>query len=77
MSYLEKNYKFMQADRYRPIAADLSNRFGGSEKIAVNRIPQLPDFSVPLELGRQENFSVFIPRHRKLASRLIEIFMGL
>jgi tyrosinase len=27
-------------------------------------------------LGRQENFSLFIPKHRKLAGRLIDIFMG-
>ena len=28
------------------------------------------------QLGRQENFSLFIPKHRKIAARLIDIFMG-
>jgi tyrosinase len=28
------------------------------------------------QLGRQENFSLFIPKHRKIAGRLIDIFMG-
>lgn len=30
-----------------------------------------------MQLGRREPFSLFIPRHRKLAARLIDIFMGL
>lgn len=29
-----------------------------------------------MELGRYENFSLFIPRHRRLAGHLIRIFIG-
>lgn len=67
----------MQVERYRPLAPDLVNKFGGNERIPVKKVQQLPDFSIPLQLGRQESFSPFIPRHRKLASKLIDIFMGL
>lgn len=35
-----------------------------------------PDLRVPMLLGRQENFSVFIPKHRKIAAKLIDLFMG-
>nr|CAD7404419.1 unnamed protein product [Timema poppensis] len=65
------------ADRYQPLATDIFNRFGEEtgELIKVSRI-SVPDISPLLELGRRDNFSLFIPRHRKLAARLIDIFMG-
>lgn len=30
-----------------------------------------------MRLGRREAFSLFVPQHRKLAARLIDIFLGL
>lgn len=63
-------------DRYRPLGAELQNRFGGdSDRIPVNNI-SVPDLKIPMQIGRREPFSLFIPKHRKIASKLIDIFMG-
>lgn len=64
-------------DRYKPIGTELSTRFGGDaeNKISVKQISQ-PNLSIPMSLGRHEQFSLFIPRHRRIAARLIDIFMG-
>lgn len=64
-------------DRYKPIGMELSTRFGGeaSSKITVKQISQ-PDLSIPMSLDRHEQFSLFLPKHRKIAGRLIDIFMG-
>ncbi|XP_058055483.1 phenoloxidase 2 [Anopheles bellator] len=65
-------------DRYRPIGSEIQNRFGenAEERVTVRSIA-LPDLRIPMSLGRQEQFSLFIPRHRKIAARLIDIFMGM
>ncbi|XP_015524598.1 phenoloxidase 1 [Neodiprion lecontei] len=65
-------------DRYRNVAVDVINRFADTtdSKIPIRQIT-LPDLSIPLRLGRREPFSLFIPSHRKMAARLIEIFMGM
>lgn len=64
-------------DRYRPIGTELATRFG---ETAENRIPvrniSLPDLRIPMSLDRNEQFSLFIPRHRRIAGRLIDIFIG-
>ncbi|GAB0086196.1 Hemocyanin, N-terminal [Sergentomyia squamirostris] len=64
-------------DRYRPIGTELQNRFGEN---AENRVPvrniSLPDLRIPMSLDRHEQFSLFIPKHRQIAGRLIDIFMG-
>lgn len=64
-------------ERYKPIGTELSTRFGGEaeNKITVKQIT-LPNLSVPLSLGRHEHFSLFLPKHRKIAARLIDIFLG-
>lgn len=63
-------------DRYLPIGNEVQNRFG--EK-AVKRVPvrdiSIPDLRIPMSLGRNEQFSLFLPRHRKIAGRLIDIFL--
>jgi tyrosinase len=64
-------------DRYRPIGDEVQNRFGDdSPKIPVKNIA-IPDMRVPMSLGRHEQFSLWIPRHKKIAGRLIDIFMGM
>ncbi|XP_015593471.1 phenoloxidase 1 [Cephus cinctus] len=65
-------------DRYRSVATEVLNRFGEDtqSKIPVKEI-SLPDLSIPLQLGRRDPFSLFIPAHRKVAARLIDIFMGM
>lgn len=64
-------------DRYRPIGTELATRFG---ETAETRVPvrniSLPDLRIPMSLGRNEQFSLFIPRHRRIAGRLIDIFIG-
>ncbi|CAD6996671.1 unnamed protein product [Ceratitis capitata] len=69
--------KFL-TERYRPIGTEVQSRFG--EK-AERRIPvrdiAIPDLRVPMSLARDAQFSLFIPSHRRIAGRLIDIFMGL
>lgn len=64
-------------DRYQPIGMELSTRFGGeaTTKISVKPISQ-PDLTIPMSLDRHEQFSLFLPKHRAIAGRLIDIFMG-
>jgi tyrosinase len=67
-------------DRYRPIRDEVEARVGSSlqragTKISVRNIA-IPDMRIPISLGRHEQFSLWIPRHRKIAGRLIDIFMG-
>lgn len=65
-------------DRYRSMASALSNRFSldAGESIPVKNI-SIPhqQLSLPMELGRQEVFSLFIPKHRTMAARLIDMFL--
>lgn len=64
-------------DRYKPIGVELANRFGeeAQNKVSVSEVPP-PNLTEILELGRHDNFSLFIPKHRRLAGRLIDIFMA-
>jgi hypothetical protein len=58
--------------------AGLVNRLGAGEAddhVQVKPIA-LPDLTIPQSLSRDQNFSLFIPLHRKAAGRLIEILMG-
>lgn len=65
-------------ERYRDIGMDISSHFSemANEKIPVRSDVELPDLELPLSLGRHEQFSLFIPRHRKLAGKLIDSFMS-
>uniref|UniRef100_A0A1I8Q7Q8 tyrosinase n=1 Tax=Stomoxys calcitrans TaxID=35570 RepID=A0A1I8Q7Q8_STOCA len=69
--------KFL-TDRYRPIGNEVQSRFGekAEQRIPVREI-SLPDLSIPMSLARNEQFSLFIPRHRRIAGRLIDIFMAM
>lgn len=57
--------------------SDLSDRFGdeSTERVDVTGV-QIPDLSLPESLGRQDNFSLFIPLHQQMADVLITAFMG-
>uniref|UniRef100_A0A336MA48 CSON014281 protein n=1 Tax=Culicoides sonorensis TaxID=179676 RepID=A0A336MA48_CULSO len=64
-------------DRYKPIGNEITNRFDDvRQRIPVKDIT-LPDIRSIMALGRDENFSLWIPRHAKLAGRMIDIFMGM
>lgn len=60
------------------MAVAVLDRFGedADSKIPVKQI-SLPDLSVPMQLDRHTPFSLFIPSHRKIAGRLIDIFIGM
>lgn len=66
------------SDHYKGLGTALASRF---EADTDNKIPvaniTLPDISIPLQLGRRENFSLFIPKHRIIAAKLIDIFMNM
>lgn len=68
--------KFL-TDRFRNIGTEVQTRFieDAEERIPVKDIP-IPDLTIPLSLGRHEEFSLFIPRHRRIAATLIDMFMS-
>ncbi|XP_045539351.1 phenoloxidase subunit 1 [Papilio machaon] len=64
-------------DKYKALSNTLANRFGADAKsIPVNEI-SLPNLQLPMELPFNEQFSLFVPKHRKMAGKLIDIFMGM
>lgn len=65
-------------DRFKDIGVDIQNKFSetAGERIPVRDDFPVPDLKLPLTLGRHEQFSLFIPRHRELAAKLIEAFMS-
>jgi tyrosinase len=64
------------SDRYRPIGTEIASRFGDeNERVVVKNIT-VPDFRVPMKLGRRDHFSLWIPAHREYAGKLIDTFMG-
>lgn len=68
---------YPQPDKYKQVSNRLSDRFGegAGRSIPVRNI-SLPDLSLPMELQFNDQFSLFVPKHRKMAGKLIDIFMG-
>ncbi|XP_024218309.1 phenoloxidase 1 [Halyomorpha halys] len=65
------------ANRYKRLGKAFLDRLKGkAKKIALRKII-LPNLSIPMELGRRDNFSLFDPHHRTLAAKLIDIFAGI
>lgn len=64
-------------ERYRPIYEELSKIHCGMVKnrISINST-MTPDLTFPMSLNRNEHFSLMIPLHRRIASSLINTFMG-
>ncbi|XP_071448698.1 phenoloxidase 2-like [Hetaerina americana] len=65
------------ADRFQSVADNLGTRFGEdvNVRVPVKQLDTYPDLSFPMQLGRRANFCLFLPYHRDMATRLIEIFM--
>lgn len=65
------------SDRYRG-SPEIQQRFGenAGERIAVRSGISIPNLKVPMSLDRKEQFSLFLPRHRRISAHLINIFMG-
>lgn len=66
------------SDRYKQ-SPEIQERFGenAGERIPVRANITIPNLKVPMSLDRKEQFSLFIPRHRRIAAHLIDIFMRL
>ncbi|XP_043275478.1 phenoloxidase 1-like [Venturia canescens] len=65
-------------ERFKPYATELLDRFseGTVTRIQVRDVP-IPDLSFPLELERDEQFSLFFPKHRRMAASLVNSLMDL
>ncbi|KAK9745338.1 Hemocyanin, all-alpha domain [Popillia japonica] len=64
-------------DRYKGISVEIANRFAQeneAEVVNVENAP-IPNLGDILQLGRRENFSLFIPKHRDISAKLINIFL--
>lgn len=70
--------KFLE-EKYQAIGSEIQSRFGedAGERIPVKDIKP-PNLSAVgfNQLEKQENFSLFIPKHRKIASALTGIFLS-
>ncbi|KAM3957879.1 phenoloxidase subunit 1 [Aphomia sociella] len=65
-------------DKYKSLTNTLANRFGSGELRAIQvKNIALPDLSLPLELSYNEQFSLFVAKHRRMAGKLIDIFMNM
>lgn len=66
------------SERYRGIP-EVQERFGENavDRIAVRSNISIPNLKVPMSLDRKEQFSLLIPRHRRIAGHLINVFMGI
>lgn len=65
-------------DKYKSLTNTLANRFGSGEvrTIPVKNIA-LPDLSLPLQLPYNDQFSLFVAKHRRMAGKLIDIFINM
>ncbi|CAG9811779.1 unnamed protein product [Chironomus riparius] len=67
--------KFLE-EKYQNIGSDIQSRFGDEADVTIQvRDTALPNITVPAQLDKSDNFSLFIPRHKKLAAALIDVFM--
>ncbi|KAJ8961010.1 hypothetical protein NQ318_020315 [Aromia moschata] len=75
--FMEKGPQRTVTPDYATDIPQIVSKFSSNaqETVSVNAVstPSLGDI---LELKREENFSLFIPKHRKIAGRLIDIFLG-
>ncbi|XP_045539195.1 phenoloxidase subunit 1-like [Papilio machaon] len=65
-------------EKYKALSSSLSNRFGNDAKrtIPIRNIA-LPNLNFAKQLPYNDQFSVFLPTHRQMAGRLIDIFLGM
>ncbi|XP_076223003.1 phenoloxidase 1-like [Nomia melanderi] len=64
-------------ERYQNKRDELLGRFCECDTlIPVKEMEYLPDFTIPRQLGRNDSFSIFHPKHAKAAAVLIEAFMN-
>jgi len=72
--------KSFVAERFQSAGVDLTSRFGddNSEHVTIKAPSRLPDLTFANEraLSREAPFSLWIPKHSRIAGKLIELFMG-
>lgn len=67
----------MQPKKYENLSGVISNRFGkGVDRVIPVRKIALPNLEIPMELPYDAQFSLFIPRHREISGKLIDIFLS-
>ncbi|XP_063628353.1 phenoloxidase subunit 1-like isoform X1 [Cydia splendana] len=65
-------------DKYKSASTQLESKFGsGSRRSIPVRNIALPDLTLPMQLAYNDQFSLFVPAHRQLAGKLIDIFMNM
>lgn len=63
-------------EKFKPIGSEIQSRFGEEAGVIIPvKNVATPDLRIPMQLSREDGFSTFIPRHQKIASRLIDIFL--
>jgi hypothetical protein len=68
--------KFLE-ERYQSIGSEIQSRFGEEADVTIAvRDAGIPDISLPAQLDKQDNFSLFMPRHQKLGAALTDVFMS-
>ncbi|CAG4931475.1 unnamed protein product [Colias eurytheme] len=65
-------------DKYKSTSNTLADRFGNdaTQTIPIRNI-SLPNLSLPMQLAYNNQFSLWVPKHRAMATKLIDIFMGM
>ena len=64
-------------DKYKNIGSEIQSRFGEEADVTIPvRDAGIPDIKLASELDKQENFSLFIPKHRKLSNALTDVFLS-
>lgn len=64
-------------ERVRIIRDKIAKRFEkpGRTNIPIGNI-SVPDLTIPMKIGKNDTFSLFIPAHRDIAGNLIDMFMA-
>ncbi|XP_067015103.2 phenoloxidase 2 [Anabrus simplex] len=70
LEYWPERYQEMES-YFGELYSDLN-----ATRITVPRAATLPDLSLPMKLGRRDHFSLFIPLHRRMAQKLLEVLLG-
>jgi tyrosinase len=64
-------------ENYEKIGMNLRERFIADNGMKIDiQETEMPDISECMKLSRQQNFSLFMPMHQKIASKLTEIFIN-
>ncbi|XP_038212997.1 phenoloxidase subunit 1-like isoform X2 [Zerene cesonia] len=65
-------------EKYRSTSNTIADRFGSdaTQTIPIRNI-SLPNLSLPMQLPYNSQFSLWVPKHKEMATKLIDIFIGM